>query len=119
MVYTFLVNSVFEVLAEPNRRAILRSLLESEHSVGELQRALDRPQPTVSKHLRVLRETGFVESRTVAQRRVYRLRTEPFADLESWLQPFRRLWTKHLDALEHHLDRTSRRTTRKKRGAKP
>lgn len=99
------METVFDVLAEPNRRAILRLLLRRERTVGELERELERPQPSISKHLRVLRESGLVESRVDAQKRVYRLRPEPLAELDQWLQPFRRLWTKHLDALERQLDR--------------
>lgn len=97
--------SAFEIVAEPNRRAILSLLASSEQSVGDLERSLRVPQTTVSKHLRVLREAGFVESRTEAQRRVYRLRPESLIELETWLVPFRRLWSKHVDALEQHLDR--------------
>ncbi|HXV64104.1 MAG TPA: metalloregulator ArsR/SmtB family transcription factor [Vicinamibacteria bacterium] len=99
------MESLFEVLAERNRREILRLLVERERSVGDLERQLNRPQPTISKHLRVLREAGLVDSRVEAQRRVYRVRPEPLLELEEWLQPFRRLWTERLDALETHLDR--------------
>lgn len=95
----------FEIVAEPNRRAILSLLLSSERSVGELERELSLSQPSVSKHLRVLREAGFVESRVEAQRRLYRLRPEPLMELDEWLAPFRRFWSKHVDALERHLDR--------------
>jgi DNA-binding transcriptional ArsR family regulator len=63
------------------------------------------PQPTVSKHLRVLREAGFVESTVDAQRRLYRLKPEPFEELDAWLGRFRRFWSAHVDALERHLDR--------------
>jgi DNA-binding transcriptional ArsR family regulator len=94
----------FAALAEPNRRAILTLLLASERSVGELERELKLSQPSVSKHLRVLKESGFVESRTEAQRRLYRLRPDPLMELDEWLVPFRRFWTKHVDALERHLD---------------
>ena len=94
----------FDALAEPNRRAILTLLLDSERSVGELERKLRLAQPSVSKHLRVLREAGFVESRVEAQRRLYRLRPEPLMELDAWLVPFRRFWAKHVDALERHLD---------------
>lgn len=73
--------------------------------MGELERQLGMPQPTVSKHLRVLREAGFVEARVDAQRRVYRVRPEPLRELDEWLTPFRRLWEGHVDALEAHLDR--------------
>lgn len=97
----------FTVVAEPNRRAILSLLAAEEYSVGELEKELRLPQPTVSKHLRVLREAGFVESRTEAQRRVYSLRADSLKELDEWLAPFRRLWSKHLDALERHLDRTA------------
>jgi DNA-binding transcriptional ArsR family regulator len=98
------VESVFEIIAEPNRRAILSLLVSSQQSVGEIERQLRMPQPTVSKHLRVLREAGFVESTVDAQRRLYRF------------------WSAHVDALERHLDRmdqaaaTKRKTKRKRRG---
>src|SRR3954467_6090633 len=93
------------MVAEPNRRNILSLLLSSERSVGEIERELRLSQPSVSKHLRVLREAGFVESRIEAQRRLYRLRPEPLMELDAWLVPFRRFWSKHVDALERHLDR--------------
>ena len=99
------MTSVFEIVAEPNRRAILSMLASSDQSVGEIERRLRMPQPSVSKHLRVLREAGFVEATVDAQRRVYRLKPEPLQELDAWLAPFRRLWSRHLDALERHLDR--------------
>lgn len=99
------MESAFAIIAEPSRRALLNLLATSERSVGDLQRQLRMPQPSVSKHLRVLREAGFVESRVDAQRRVYRLRPEPFMEVDSWLAPFRRFWSAHVDALERHLDR--------------
>jgi DNA-binding transcriptional ArsR family regulator len=100
------MESVFEIIAEPNRRAILSLLVSSQQSVGQIERHLRMPQPTVSKHLRVLREAGFVESRVDAQRRLYRLRPESLQEVDAWLAPFRRFWSAHLDALERHLDRT-------------
>jgi DNA-binding transcriptional ArsR family regulator len=99
------MESVFEIIAEPNRRAILRLLISSQQSVGEIERQLRMPQPTVSKHLRVLREAGFVESTVDAQRRLYRLKPEPFQEVDTWLAPFRQFWSAHVDALERHLDR--------------
>jgi DNA-binding transcriptional ArsR family regulator len=99
------MESTFAVIAEPNRRAILGLLASAERSVGELERRLRMPQTSVSKHLRVLREAGFVESRIEAQRRVYRMRPEPLMEVDAWLAPFRRFWTAHVDALERHLDR--------------
>jgi DNA-binding transcriptional ArsR family regulator len=99
------METVFEIIAEPNRRAILGLLISSEQSVGEIERQLRMTQPTVSKHLRVLREAGYVESTVDAQRRLYRLKPEPLQELDDWLRPFRKLWAKHLDALEQHLDR--------------
>jgi DNA-binding transcriptional ArsR family regulator len=99
------VESVFEIIAEPNRRAILSLLVSSQQSVGEIERQLRMPQPTVSKHLRVLREAGFVESTVDAQRRLYRLKPEPLQEMDAWLAQFRRFWSAHLDALERHLDR--------------
>ena len=99
------MDTAFAAVAEPNRRAILGLLLASERSVGEIERKLRMSQPTVSKHLRVLREAGFVEARVEAQRRLYRLRPEPLMELDEWIAPFRRFWEKHVDALERHLDR--------------
>ena len=122
MKYIRRVESVFEIIAEPNRRAILSLLVSSQQSVGEIERQLHIPQPAVSKHLRVLREAGFVESTVDAQRRLYRLRPEPLQEIDEWLAPFRRFWSAHVDALERHLDRmdqstpTKTRTTRKRRG---
>jgi DNA-binding transcriptional ArsR family regulator len=98
------VESTFAIVAEPNRRAILTLLLSADRSVGEVGRELRMSQPSVSKHLRVLREAGFVESRVEAQRRLYRLRPEPLMELDEWLSPFRRFWSRHVDALERHLD---------------
>jgi DNA-binding transcriptional ArsR family regulator len=109
------MDSVFEIIAEPNRRAILSLLVSSEQSVGEIERQLRMPQPTVSKHLRVLREAGFVESTVDAQRRLYRLKPEPLQELDAWLAPFRRFWSDHVDALERHLDRLEQSTHRKGR----
>src|SRR6185436_2014710 len=94
----------FVVLAEPTRRRILAELRGAERNVGELVGSLDLPQPTVSKHLKVLREAGFVSARVAAQQRIYRLEAAPFAALDRWLEPYRRLWTTHLDRLERHLD---------------
>jgi DNA-binding transcriptional ArsR family regulator len=111
------MKSVFEVIAEPNRRAILSLLVLSEQSVGEIERQLRMPQPTVSKHLRVLRDAGFVEVTVDAQRRFYRLKPEPLREIDTWLTQFRRFWSAHVDALERHLDRqhasqpTNKKTT--------
>jgi DNA-binding transcriptional ArsR family regulator len=122
------VGSVFEIIAEPNRRAILSLLVSSQQSVGEIERQLGMPQTTVSKHLRVLRVAGFVESTVDAQRRLYRLKPEPLQEVDAWLAPFRRFWSAHLDALERHLDRmdhmsqmdkptpTKRKTRSRRRG---
>jgi len=122
------MESVFDIIAEPNRRAILSLLVSSQQSVGEIERELRMPQPTVSKHLRVLREAGFVEATVDAQRRLYRLKPEPFQEVDAWLDQFRRFWSDHVDALERHLDRMERssptraapaksKTSRRRRGA--
>lgn len=110
------MESAFAVIAEPNRRAILSLLASSERSVGEIEQQLRVPQPSVSKHLRVLREAGFVESRVDAQRRVYRIRPESLREVDAWLAPFRRFWSAHLDALERHLDRTEEEPAKRKKG---
>ena len=96
--------STFEVLAEPTRRRILDLLRDGERSVGELVDRLTLSQPGVSKHLRVLRDAGLVHVRIEAQRRWYGLRPEPLTEIDAWLEPYRRLWAQHLDALEQHLD---------------
>lgn len=104
-----------EVLAEPNRRRILDALMGSESRVGELVERLGLPQPTVSKHLRVLRSAGLVTARVDGPRRFYRLRTEPLRELDAWLEPYRRMWAHSLDDLERHLDATADdRSTRRR-----
>ena len=100
------MTSTFDVLAEPTRRRILDLLMRDEQPVGDLVATLSISQPGVSKHLRVLREAGLVEARTDAQRRIYRVRPEPLAEIDEWLAPYRRLWGSRLDALERHLDET-------------
>ena len=107
------MESVFAIIAEPNRRAILSLLVSSRQSVGEIERQLRMPQPTVSKHLRVLREAGFVESTVDAQRRLYRLKPDALQEVDAWLAPFRRFWSAHVDALERHLDRMDQSTLTK------
>jgi DNA-binding transcriptional ArsR family regulator len=109
------MESTFAIIAEPNRRAILSLLAASEHSVGEIEGQLRLSQPSVSKHLRVLRDAGFVESRIAAQRRLYRIRPEPLMEVDAWLAPFRRFWSVHVDALERHLDRTHQKPRRERK----
>ncbi|MDC3962426.1 ArsR/SmtB family transcription factor [Polyangium jinanense] len=96
--------SAFEVVAEPNRRRILDLLREGRRPVGELSDRLGLTQPTVSKHLRVLKEARLVDVEQDAQRRLYGLRPEPLVELDAWLAPYRALWSRRLDALERHLD---------------
>ena len=102
------MESAFAVIAEPHRRAILSMLSSSQRSVGELMHHLRLSQPSVSKHLKVLREGGFVESRVEAQWRVYRLNPKPLQEVDAWLATFRRSWSKHVDALEQHLEKTEK-----------
>jgi DNA-binding transcriptional ArsR family regulator len=96
-----------EALAQPTRRQILDLLRDRERPVNDVVERLGMSQPAVSKHLRVLREVGLVAVRSDAQRRFYRVRPEPLAELDAWLAPYRRLWTRSLDALERHLDERS------------
>jgi DNA-binding transcriptional ArsR family regulator len=98
------MESTFAIIAEPSRRAILSLLASSERSVGDIGEQLNLPQPSVSKHLRVLRDAGFVDSRVDAQRRLYRINPEPLMEIDAWLAPFRRFWSVQVDALERHLD---------------
>jgi DNA-binding transcriptional ArsR family regulator len=109
------MESAFGIIAEPSRRAILILLASAERSVGDIEEQLRLPQPSISKHLRVLREAGFVESRVDAQRRLYRIKPEPLMEIDAWLAPFRRFWSAHVDALERHLDRMNEVPRRKKR----
>lgn len=109
---------MFDIIAEPNRRAILSLLVLSEQSVGDIERQLRIPQPSVSKHLKVLRDAGFVESSIDAQRRIYRLRPQPLQEIDAWLAPFRRLWSARIDALERHLDRVNPPESSNRKGGK-
>lgn len=112
------MESAFEIIAEPNRRAILSLLITSQRSVGEIERDLHLSQPAVSKHLRVLREAGFVEATVDAQRRLYRLKPESLREVDMWLAPFRRLWSAHVDALEEYLDRMDSAPPKKRKKGK-
>jgi DNA-binding transcriptional ArsR family regulator len=107
---------VLEAIAEPTRRRILDIVREGECSVGDLVAQIGMSQPGVSRHLKVLRDAALVDVRTDAQRRLYRLRTEPLRDLDDWLSPFRTEWSNRLDSLERHLDETAT-TTHPKEGA--
>jgi DNA-binding transcriptional ArsR family regulator len=98
------MTATFEVVADDSRRRILDLLVEEERAVGDLVDRLTLSQPTVSKHLKVLREAGLVEARTEAQRRIYRVRPEPLREIDQWLTPYRRRWAAHLNALERHLE---------------
>jgi DNA-binding transcriptional ArsR family regulator len=112
------VAATFQVMAEPNRRRILDLLRRHEQTVGELVSALDVSQPAVSKHLKVLRGAGLVESRVDAQRRYYSVRPHPLREIDAWLEPYRVMWTRSLDALERHLDETDRQPKGGKRAGR-
>ncbi len=112
------MESVFEIIAEPNRRAILSLLAASQQSVGEIEHQLRMTQPTVSKHLRVLREAGFVECTVDAQRRLYSLKPESLQEVDAWLAPFRQFWSANVDALERHLDKMEKSAPKKKKTGK-
>jgi DNA-binding transcriptional ArsR family regulator len=112
VMYRSMAATTFEVLAEPTRRRIVELLLERSRPVGELVDLLGISQPGVSKHLRVLRDGGFVSVHADAQRRFYELRPAPLAELDAWLEPYRRMWAGRLDALERHLDESERREQR-------
>ncbi len=95
--------SAFDLLADPNRRRLLEALREGESSVGELVERLKLSQPSVSKHLRILREAGLAAVRRDAQRRIYRLDPRGLREVDEWLEPFRAFWEDRLDALEEVL----------------
>lgn len=107
--------STFEIVAEPNRRRILDLLRVESRAVGDLASELQLAQPAVSKHLRILRDAGLVTAKIDAQRRLYELRPEPLQELDAWVAPYRRFWSKHLDALERHLDTMSDEPQTKKK----
>lgn len=109
------MESTFAIIAEPSRRAILSLLASSELSVGDIEEKLNLSQPSVSKHLRVLREAGFVQSRVDAQRRLYRIKPEPLMEIDAWLAQFRQFWSVHVDALERHLDQMDPSPQRKRK----
>ena len=100
-----LMSTLFDVIGDPSRRQVLDLLRDDEYSVTELVDALDMSQPSVSKHLRVLRDAGLVEARVDAQRRIYALCPEPLAELDAWLKPYRRFWRGRLESLQRHLAR--------------
>ena len=94
---------VFEILADPTRRSLIKALRDGERSVSELVDEVSIDQPGVSKQLRRLHEAGFVDVRPDGQKRLYSLRPEPFRELEEWMQDYRRLWDARLDKLAAHL----------------
>ena len=97
-------STTLAALAEPHRLRIVDLLRAGERPVGELADALGIPQPSTSKHLKALRDAGLVAVRTDARHRWYRLRPQPFLELDTWLEPYRALWAHRLDALGRHLD---------------
>ena len=96
--------STWSAIADPHRREILALLLERPRPVGELVERLRLSQPGTSKHLRVLREAGLVRVRQDGPRRLYAVDPRPMAEVDAWLEPYRRLWGDSLDALGRHLD---------------
>ena len=99
------MHAALQALSEPHRMAILSMLADGERPAGDFVDALPIAQPTVSKHLSVLREAGLVTVRKDAQRRLYSLNPAPLKELDLWLARYRRFWTDKLDALEAHLDK--------------
>ena len=99
------------MLAEPHRRQILDLLRDDERAVNDLVHELGISQPSVSKHLRVLRDAGLVDVRVDAQRRLYRVRPEPLQSIDEWLAPYREMWSERLDDLERHLETMDEETT--------
>jgi DNA-binding transcriptional ArsR family regulator len=113
-IQAMVASATIEVLAEPSRRQLLDALRHGEQPVNALVERLELSQPAVSKHLRVLREAGLVEVRPDGQRRLYRLRTEPFRELDEWLAPYREMWQTSLDKLEDRLSCTPVPRSRRK-----
>lgn len=105
----FSLMNAFAILAEPNRRMLLDTLIDGPKPVTQLVNAVGLSQPVVSKHLRVLRDAGFVSVKPDGQRRLYSINAKPLAEVDAWLQPYRQFWSERLGALELHLDETARR----------
>ena len=104
------MDAVLHALSDESRRTVLEVLRDRPATAGELADLLPIARPGVSRHLRVLREAGLVDVRAESQRRIYSLRPEPLAELDTWLGPYRALWSQRLDALHTEIARgTSRR----------
>jgi DNA-binding transcriptional ArsR family regulator len=109
------LDAVFSALSDPTRRAILARLAKGEATVSELAEPFGLRQPTISKHLRILEEAGFIEQGRDAQRRPRSLVVGgPLKDVEAWLRPFREQWERRFDALESFLQKKSKRDSSKK-----
>ena len=100
--------SVFEIIAEPNRRAILSLLVSSQQSVGEIERRLRLSQPAVSKHLSVLRKVGVVAVMKQGKQRVYNLEAQQLKTVHDWVKAFEALWTHQLDRIKERAERRAR-----------
>ena len=100
-----IMDAVLQALADPSRRTVLEILRSHPATAGELAEALPIARPGVSRHLRVLREVGLVDVRQDAQRRIYTLRPEAFAEVDEWLEPYRALWRNRLEALHTEIAR--------------
>jgi DNA-binding transcriptional ArsR family regulator len=102
------VADLFEILADPTRRRLIRAMRDGERSVNDLVDEVDINQPGVSKQLRILHEAGFVSVRQEAQRRYYALRPEPFRELVDWMDDYRAIWDARFDKLAAHLEKQRR-----------
>lgn len=108
---------VFQALSDPTRRRIVETLLDGEHQVGDVVEKARIHQSGVSRHLRILHESGFVTMRPDGQRRLYALRPEPFRELEAWLDRYRRLWESRLDRFGAALEKKQRKQSKRKKGS--
>ena len=106
----FSVMNPFSVLAEPNRRLLLDALLSGAKPVNTLVEVVGMRQPVVSKHLRILRDAGLVKVTPDGQRRLYSIHAEPLAEVDAWIEPYRKFWSERLNAFELHLDETDKET---------
>lgn len=102
------MDSVVAALADPGRRTLIEALADRDLSAGELAALLPIARPGVSRHLRVLREAGLVETRAVGQSRVYRLRAEALAPVNDWINDRRTTWEQRMHALATEVTRGSR-----------
>ncbi|MBP7281730.1 MAG: winged helix-turn-helix transcriptional regulator [Leptospiraceae bacterium] len=117
-IFLFMNVMILNALAEPSRMRIVEYLRDEPRSVGEISTKLKIRQPQVSKHLRVLTESGWVEVRPLAQQRIYQLQAKHFQELDKWLESFKKLWMRRYEQLDGLLEELKLEEKTKKQNKK-